>query len=234
MRAINITNEKKRDAVVGFEGPVKKPKVRMVLPNGKDKRNVKLLKTTVTADALAAKYGDLSKAGEALVAGDPEIDIETTGKILDKTRKLYIDGKGEIAFHVDTVQTLYNPDGTERETRELSKAMANVAGETPLQWTGRQFPKDKAARQFVFTRHYQLRHTNGLTYDFLYGMAKTLSDAGALMFIGGGKKGNEPLVLSAGGEPYRAFLEGRIDGEKYALILHLTSMELKALPEEAK
>jgi hypothetical protein len=129
------------------------------------------------------------------------------------------------------VQVLYNADGSEREKRELSKALANIATETPLQWSGRQFPKADAARKFVFTKNYQLRHTNGLTYDFLYAMAKQLHEAKALMFIGAGKKGNEPLVISAGGEPYRAFLEGRIEGEKYCLILHLTNIEIKPLPQ---
>jgi hypothetical protein len=58
-------------------------------------------------------------------------------------------------------------------------------------------------------------------------MAKELHDSDSLMFIGGGKRGNEPLVITQGGEEYRGFLEGRIDGEKYILILHLTNMELK-------
>jgi hypothetical protein len=58
-------------------------------------------------------------------------------------------------------------------------------------------------------------------------MAKDLHDSDSLMFMGGGKKGNEPLVLTQGGESYRGFLEGRIDGDKYCLILHLTNMEMK-------
>jgi len=34
-------------------------------------------------------------------------------------------------------------------------------------------------------------------------------------------------VFSQGGEPYRGFLEGRIDGDRYCLILHLTNLEVK-------
>jgi len=29
------------------------------------------------------------------------------------------------------------------------------------------------------------------------------------------------------GSPYRGFLEGRVDGERYILLLHLSNMELK-------
>ena len=47
------------------------------------------------------------------------------------------------------------------------------------------------------------------------------------VFVGAGSKGNLPLILSAGGTPYRGFLEGRVIDDKYALILHLTNFELK-------
>jgi hypothetical protein len=40
------------------------------------------------------------------------------------------------------------------------------------------------------------------------------------------------LVMNDGGKPYRAFLEGRIKGDKYCLVLHLTDQELKPLPTE--
>ena len=78
---------------------------------------------------------------------------------------------------------------------------------------------------------YQVQHVNGLTYDFLFDMAKKLADADAMMLVGGGQKGIEPLVMANGGTPYRAFLEGRVDGDKYALILRLTNMELKSIEQ---
>lgn len=74
-----------------------------------------------------------------------------------------------------------------------------------------------------------MQHVNGLTYDFLFDMAKKLAEADAMMLVGGGQKGIEPLVMANGGTPYRAFLEGRVDGDKYALILRLTNMELKSI-----
>ena len=60
-------------------------------------------------------------------------------------------------------------------------------------------------------------------------MAKKLADADSMLLLGGGAKGIEPLVMAGGGTPYRAFLEGRVDGDKYALILRLTNMELKPI-----
>ena len=60
-------------------------------------------------------------------------------------------------------------------------------------------------------------------------MAKKLADAKAMMLVGAGAKGIGPLVMQTGGTPYRAFLEGRIQGDSYALILRLTNLELKSL-----
>ena len=82
---------------------------------------------------------------------------------------------------------------------------------------------------FMFKKSYQVQHINGLTYDFLYDMAKKLSESKSMMLMGGGAKGNEPLVMSNGGTPYRAFLEGRVDSNSYALILRLTNLELKEI-----
>ena len=73
----------------------------------------------------------------------------------------------------------------------------------------------------------QLSHINGLTYDFLYGMARDLENKNSLMLVGAGPKNNQPLILRRGGSPYRGFLEGRTEGDKYCLILHLSNMELK-------
>ncbi|MDR1320730.1 MAG: hypothetical protein LBK56_04805 [Gracilibacteraceae bacterium] len=232
MRAIHIANAKKRDAEVGLEALAKRPGVRFVLPDGGQQRNVKILRSVTGLETLTQIYGGLRELGEAIIAGDPEVDREQVGKFLRKTHKLYLNHAGQVAYRVNLLQVVRNPDGTEKERRDLMKAQANVTAEIPIQWSGRKFPKDEAIRRFVFTRQYQIRHTNGLSYDFLYAMAKELQEAGALMFVGAGKKGSEPIVITTGGEPYRGFLEGRVDGDRYCLILHLTNLELKPLVSE--
>jgi hypothetical protein len=231
---MNIANEKKRDAEVGLESLRKREAVRMVLPDGAERSSVKYLKTTADIRKLTAEYGDLKAVGEAIIAGDPETDIEIVGRYLPRTHRLYLTADGDIAYRVRLEQVLYHPDGSERLRRDAAKAPANVAAETPITWSGRRFPKSQAIRKFVFGRKYQLRHTNGLTYDFLYDMAKQLHESDSMMLIGAGAKGVEPLVLTTGGEPYRAFLEGRIEGDSYCLILHLSNMELKPLPKESE
>jgi hypothetical protein len=61
----------------------------------------------------------------------------------------------------------------------------------------------------------------------LFDMAKELDSQNALVAVGAGKKGNEPILVAAGGTPYRGFLEGRVKNNNYCLILHLTNLELK-------
>ena len=61
-------------------------------------------------------------------------------------------------------------------------------------------------------------------------MAKELESKNALMILGAGAKSKDPLILRRGGTPYRGFLEGRTDGDKYCLLLHFSKMELKAPP----
>ncbi|MDR1603629.1 MAG: hypothetical protein LBS10_02400 [Gracilibacteraceae bacterium] len=232
MRAINIANAKKRDAEVGFISAPRRSAVELVLPDGRKTDPVIILKSTANLRTLLGTYGDLPGVGQALIDGDPEIDFEQVGRILRQRRKLYLSPDGAVAYRVNLLQVVRNPDGTEKERRDLTKAVANVAAEIPLSWTGRKFPREKAVRSFVFSKSYQLRHTNGLTYDFLYEMAKELQESDALIFIGSGPKGAGPIVLTAGGEPYRGFLEGRVDGPNYRLVLHLTNMEIKPLIEE--
>lgn len=235
MRKIHIANEKKRDAEVGYEMNTAKRVIRLVTADGGDCSSVQVLKTTCQTDlaALQAQIQDPVALGEALIAGDPEVDMEQVGRKLEGLRKVYVNMSGDVAYGVTLKEHVHAPDGTEKEVRPITEVAANVALENlPVRWTGKMMPRKDVIRKFVFARSYQLRHVNGLTYDFLFEMAKKLADAKAMMLVGAGEKGTGPLVFSANGKGYRGFLEGRVNGEKYMLILHLTNLELKELPNE--
>ena len=235
MRKIHIANEKKRDAEVGYEMNTAKRVIRLVTADGGDCSSVQVLKTTCQTDlaALQAQIQDPVALGEALIAGDPEVDMEQVGRKLEGLRKVYVNMSGDVAYGVTLKEHVHAPDGTEKEVRPITEVAANVALENlPVRWTGKMMPRKNVIRKFVFARSYQLRHVNGLTYDFLFEMAKKLADAKAMMLVGAGEKGTGPLVFNANGKGYRGFLEGRVNGEKYMLILHLTNLELKELPNE--
>ncbi len=225
---INISNPKNRDAVVATEALNPTREVRYTDAKGKPVTTRKLLKTDVSHDLpeLLAKKKKIEKVADYLIKEDPEIDIESFGMFLTDMSRVYVTKKGMIHL-VEEIEVIYKLDGTVRERRPRKKEPQNMNGEFPMRWTGKFIKKEEAAHRFVFTNKKQLVHINGLTFDFLYEMAKDLDERNALLLVRGGEKGNEPLIMNRGGKSYNAFLEGRIKGDSYCLILHLSNMELK-------
>lgn len=230
MKTIKIANDKKRDAQVGYEIKKEKSDISMVLSSGLGHKNVRILKSTIDNEPmdLLREYGSPVEVGQAILDGDPEIDFEKAGMFINGTKKVYIDENDRIAYRINRSELVFNADGSQKEEREYKTTDANINEDgSSVTWSGRLIPKEKAIRMFVFTRSYQVKHVNGLTYDFLYDMAKQLQENNALMLVGSGPKGMGPLVFTDGGTQYRAFMEGRVDEDKYCLILHLSNLELK-------
>lgn len=229
MSVIRLANSGGRDAEV-VSTPVGTSRVvRWLDEAGRQVTSERILKAPVDCeiDALKEKLGGLSEIGQAIIDGDPEIDLERTGRFLRETSRVYINPGRDVVHKVQFFEIIRNPDGTQRDRRQRKLAEPNLATETALRWSKTFIPKDEAIRKFVFSGKQQLGHINGLTYDFLYGMAKELEERNSLMILGAGPKSNQPLILRRGGSPYRGFLEGRTQGESYALILHFSNLELK-------
>jgi hypothetical protein len=235
MATINIANSNGRDAVVGSQ-TVKKPiKVRWLDEQGRQAQPARVMKSHTAHDlaALEKKAGAREKIPELLVSGDPEVDVELFGAMLKETSRVYVDPDGHVVHKVKQFEVIKNPDGTERERRPKKIAQPNCATETPLKWSGKLMKKKDVYNKFVFAGKRQIVHVSGLTYDFLFNMAKELEETQSLMLLGAGPKGVQPLVLTRGGQQYRGFLEGRTEGQKYCLILHLSNMELKKCEQTA-
>jgi hypothetical protein len=225
---INISNAKNRDAVVALEGLLPRRDVRYVDHDGRPVQTRKLLKTDMAHDLpeLLKRRKKLESVGKALIKGDPEIDIEEFGMFLTDTSRVYVSKKG-IVHLVEEFEVIYNPDGTVRERRPRKKESQNINTDVPVRWTGKFIKKKDAVNRFVFTNKKQLVHVNGLTFDFLYEMARDLHERDSLLLLRAGEDGKSPILMNRGGKPYNAFLEGRVKGDSYCLILHLSNMELK-------
>lgn len=230
MPEINIANSAGRDALVALESVRSPLKVRWVDEQGRQVESARLLKGPIDRDidALVTRHGDLQGVGKALLEGDPEVDLESTGRILRNTSRVYVDADRQIVHKVQFWEIVRNPDGSQRDRRPRKIIEPNLASDLPLRWSGVYIKREQACRKFVFSSKVQLHHTNGLTYDFLFGMAKELEAKDCLMLLGAGPKSKEPLILRRGGSPYRGFLEGRTQGDKYLLVLHFSDLELKA------
>ncbi len=233
MGEINITNSNGRDAVVVAGSVNVRQQVRWVDDEGRQAGSIRVLKAPRDRDMdmLLKQHGDLPKISQLLIDEDPEVDFENTGRFLRDTSRVFVDVDGRIVHRVQQWEIIKNPDGTERSRQPKKVILPNVAGEVPLKWSGVFVKKRDAVRRFVIVNKLQLVHVNGLTYDFLFGMAKDLEEKDSVMLVGAGPKSNQPLVMQRGGAPYRGFLEGRTQGEEYCLILHLSNLELKAPTE---
>ena len=233
MPEINLSNSAKRDAVVGLESIAIPVRVRWIDGKGRSVKSVRLMKSTseFQIDQLTESVGGIENVSQALIDGDPEVDMEMAGSFVSGTSRVYVDQEGQVAHRVEEIEVVRDPEGKEVERRPRRILLQNVCEDSPLVWSGKTIPKDEAIRKFVFAGKMQLSHINGLTYDFLFSMAKELHDKDALLLLGAGPKSNQPLVLRRGTTPYRGFLEGRIEGDKYCLLLHLSNLELKA-PED--
>ena len=231
MAEINLCNSAGRDAVVKLQSLSSPLRVRWLDPEGRQVSTARMIKSSVNddLDALVERHGDLRGVGAALRDSDPEINAEVAGRLLEETSRVYIDRSRKIVHRVQEWDVIRNPDGTERDRRQRKIPDANVgAAVSPLKWSGVMISKREAIRKFVFVQQLQLAHINGLTYDFLFGMAKELEAKESLLLLGAGPKSNQPLILRRNSMPYRGFLEGRTRGETYRLVLHLSNLELKA------
>jgi hypothetical protein len=230
MTALNLSNSKGRDALVMANSTRSPLRVRWLDQAGKQVTNVRVLKSTVERDfsRLLTEFGSVDKVAEALIQSDPEIDLEMTGSFLRDTTRAYVNPDKKIVHKIHQWEILRNPDGTEKQRRPRKVPVPNVTPDQPIRWSGKLLPKREVFNKYVFVSKLQIVHVNGLTYDFLYEMAKELESKNSLLVVGAGPKANLPLILRRGATPYRGFLEGRTRGDEYCLILHLSNMELKA------
>lgn len=229
MPEINITNSSGRDAMIPMDNVITPKHVRWLDEKGRQAFPIRVIKAPLELNGanLADRQGGLEALSQVLIDEDPEVNLEVTGTILREVSRVYVDKTGSVAHRMVPWEIIRNPDGSERERRIRERPTPNVATEIPLKWSGKYVPKSDACRRFVFATKLQLMHINGLTYDFLYGIAKELHAKQSLMLLAAGAKTNQPLILRRGMTPHRGFLEGRIDGDRYCLLMHLTNQELK-------
>jgi hypothetical protein len=233
MPELSLTNSQGRDATVMAESVTIPVKVRWVDTENRQAASVRLLKGTIDRDydALLADAGTPEKVADALIAGDPELDVESAGSILRETSRVYVNAQRKAVYSVMQLEIVRNPDGSEKARRPKKMSLPNVGAQLPLLWSGKLLPKKDVYNKFAMVSKLQIVHINGLTYDFLFGIARELEQKNSLLVVGAGPKSNQPIVLRRGSLPYRGFLEGRTKGDEYCLLLHLSNIELKA-PDE--
>lgn len=225
MLTIHLENEG-RSARVGLSLPpseVIKAPLEQVTSAGKLKR----------VQALNGQNPLPTATASQLIEGNPELDLQIAGRLMRDATAVYLDTSGPapvIATDFKEVEVVYTPDGKEKERRARVFRTANVDTTAPLKIV-RRMPTKECLTRFVFRSMQQLGHTDGLTFDFLFGLAESLQKTQSMALLGAGPKGAGPLVLRDGGTPFRAFLYGEVEGSgekaRYRLLLLLSDQELK-------
>lgn len=231
-RMVPLMDEKRRDAQVAAQVPARPKPYRLVAPGGAAVKLERVIRTTgdTCYDGLRRRFGDDAAIARAIAEGDPEVDLSVTGKRLGEAARVYLRKDGAIVASARMLTVVRGPDGAEKSRADFVDVEATVKEDgAAIAWAGRLVPREEAIRKFAFTRQLQLVHVSGLTFEFLYDMAKRLDEAKSLSLVGSGPKGQAPLVFTTNGAPYRGFLEGRVDGPRYRLVLHLSNLELKPL-----
>jgi hypothetical protein len=220
-----------KSAHVGLHGlPTARPrrKIELRLPGGA---------AVVTARVAKGLASGVVPSLESLRDGDPEIDLHTAGLVFEAeslTPAWYDPAEPDKPVaDFRMVDVIHDASGAEKTRRPHLVRAANLDELHPVK-LGKRLPLHEALSQFVIKQSLQLAHTDGLTFDFLKGIAEELSSKQEVAILGAGPKGNLPLVVRQGGAPYRALLHGEVHADgRYKLLLLLSDQELK-LPELAE
>lgn len=127
MRTIHLSNEKKRDAQVGFEPKQQKSVIQYRTPDGKEHANFRFLKSTIDTEPRAptAQFPDVAAA---LIEGDPEVDMELVGRKLEELKKVFLTPEEKVAHAVTLTEHIFGTDGMEKSSRPQTPAGIITAG----------------------------------------------------------------------------------------------------------
>ncbi|MHA1721037.1 MAG: hypothetical protein ACTSWX_02875 [Promethearchaeota archaeon] len=166
---------------------------------------------------------------ELLIDGDPEFDIENTGKIIQHVNKLVVNNELKPVYNYQEIDVLMQPNG-EIKTRPHKQSKRNILEKLPVITSDEYISPRNFIRKYLVKQSFFMGHTDGVSYKFLFELAKNLSDMQKLVriyAIDSETKKKIPIVIKNGGTLYpAAFIYGKIHGEKYCLRLLLVDREL--------
>jgi len=229
MRYIRLTDNKNRDAKIHAVSPRKNNTGTYRNSRGDVVKSYRFINDTESHNPqnLLNLYDDKEVLVDELIKGDPEIDLEKVGRLIDQASQVWIANNGKVMYSAKMMEMVYTPEGEIKSSEQFENQEPTVTEDIALPWTGKLMPISMVISKFVLLRKLQICHLDGLTFDFLYDIAKELHEKRSMLFLGGGPTGKQPLIFQRNGTPFRGFLEGRIKDGSYLLVIHLSNLELK-------
>ena len=178
---------------------------------------------------------------EEFMNSDNEIDIEQTGKEVSRTFRILFNPHDELCYNFTEYEIQKDRHGRlipceecgelycKHQIKSWYKSNINEEDKPVVFIKPMMMEKLDAIKKWSFGRSYQLRHVDGLTFKFCYELAEKLHKTGKMVLmapIDMEEKKPEKLILRSNSTPFYAWLEGRIKGNKYALILHRATLKI--------
>ena len=109
MPEISLSNSKGRDATVVAESVRTPLRVRYLDAETRQAVSIRFIRGTYDRDfdALVAQAGSPEKVSDLLIQGDPEIDLENTGRFLSDTSRVYINPDRKIVHKVQFWEVVF-------------------------------------------------------------------------------------------------------------------------------
>ena len=111
-------------------------------------------------------------------------------RVVEMMRQYYVGSFPNMAERLEKYPNLekariiiFDKDGNEKERKVPEDRLSNITDELPVRFTKFKLKRKDAVKKFVFSRTLQLWHSDGLTFEFLFNIAKELDDNDEMMTI---------------------------------------------------
>ncbi|MGV9172864.1 MAG: hypothetical protein ACOC44_13720 [Promethearchaeia archaeon] len=172
---------------------------------------------------------------------DKEINLKWTGKEISRTFRILFNQDDDLCYNFTEYEIEKDRHGRiipckkcgevycKHQIKTRTRSNINREEKPIVFIKPMRMKKLEAIKKWSFGRSYQLRHVDGLTFKFCYELAEKLHNTGDMVLmapINMEEKKPEKLILRNNTRGFYAWLEGRIKGKKYALILHRATLKL--------
>jgi hypothetical protein len=219
IRRLRLADHRGREALVALLPVHATTRIHYQGPEGQPvlhRRRIKL-----PTERIYPPGADPDDVSRALIDGDPDIDLELTGRTTGPCERRWLDQDGHPCYAPSYVEVRTHADGTERARRPLPMRPATLVTARPRVWSGVVRSRTDVIRTEIFTRAYQVAHTTALEFDFLSALAQYLQDGAMMVQVGSGAHGTGALRCERNGLAYRGWLDGHVGADGYQLVLYL-------------
>ena len=177
---------------------------------------VKTQRSMVFNTNMLKKTASIDNWTDVLKTSDLDFDMEFSGKYISKTNQIVVDEKLNPVNSYSITESLTRPDGSV-ETRDYIRYERNIDKEIPVVISNKLFDPREIFLSYIFRKSYYMIHTDPISYEVLYNIAKHLDTEkkfAKITTFNQETKKVAPLILSQGGSLFSAvFLEGKINNK---------------------